>query len=36
MVIDADEWAGEGEYLAEGYQDGVVDLTQGWAAEACD
>ena len=31
MVVNADEWAGEGEYLAEGYQYAVVYLAQ-WRA----
>ena len=28
MVVDADEGAGKGEYLAEGYEYRVVDLSQ--------
>ena len=34
MVIDADEGASEGEYLAEGDEHRVVDLAQRRAAEA--
>ena len=34
MVIDADEGAGEGEYLAEGDEYRVVDLSQRRATEA--
>ena len=36
MVVDADEGASEGEYLAEGNEDGVVDFAQWRAAEARD
>jgi hypothetical protein len=28
MIVDADEGASEGEYLAEGDEDRVVDLSQ--------
>ena len=34
MVVDADEGASEGEYLAEGDKYRVVDLRQRRAAEA--
>ena len=34
FVIDADEGAREGEDLAEGDEDRVVNLAQGWAEEA--
>ena len=34
MVVDADEGASEGEYLAEGDEYRVVDLSQGRATEA--
>ena len=34
MVVDADEGASEGEYLAEGDEDRVVDLSQRRATEA--
>ena len=34
MVVDADETAGEGEYLAEGDEYRVVDLSQGRATES--
>ena len=33
MVIDADEGASEGEYLAEGDEHRVMDLSQGRATE---
>ena len=33
MVINTDETASEGEYLAEGDEDRVVDLRQGRATE---
>ena len=36
MVVDADEGASEGEYLAEGNEDGMVDFAQRRAAEARD
>ena len=36
MVVYADEGACEGEYLAEGNEDGMVDLAQWRAAEARD
>ena len=34
MVVNADEGAGEGEYLAEGDEHRVVDLSQRRATEA--
>ena len=34
MVVDADKGACEGEYLAEGDEYRVVDLSQGRATEA--
>ena len=33
MVVDTDEGAAEGEYLAKSDEDGVVYLSQWWAAE---
>ena len=36
VVVDADEGASEGEYLAEGNEDGMVDFAQRRAAEARD
>ena len=35
MVVDADEGASEGEYLAEGDEDRVMDLCQWRAEKAC-
>ena len=35
MVVDADQATAEGEYLAEGDEDRVMDLCQRWAEEAC-
>ena len=34
LVVDADEGAAEGEYFAEGDEDGVMDLSQWRAKEA--
>ena len=34
MVVDAYEWAGEGEYLTKGNEYAVVDFAQGRANEA--
>ena len=34
MIVYADEGAAEGEYLAEGNEDGMVDFAQWRAAEA--
>ena len=34
MIVYADEAPAEGEYLAEGNEDGMVDLAQWRAAEA--
>ena len=34
LIVDADEGAREGEDLAEGDEDRVVYLAQGWAEEA--
>ena len=34
MVVDADEGASEGEYLAKGDEDRVVDLSQRRTTEA--
>ena len=36
MIVYADEGAAEGEYLAEGDEDGVVNLPQWRAAEPRD
>ena len=36
MIVNADEGAAEGEYLAEGDEHAVMDLAQRWAAEARD
>ena len=36
MVVYSDEWTAEGEHLAESDEDGVMDFTQRWAAEARD
>ncbi len=34
MVVDADQATAEGEYLAEGDEDRVMDLCQWWAEKA--
>ena len=34
MIVNADETASKGEYLAEGDEDRVVDLSQGRATES--
>ena len=34
MVVDADEGAGEGEYLAEGDEDGMVYLASRYSQES--
>ena len=33
MIVDSDERAAEGEYLAEGDEYAVVNLCDGWAEE---
>ena len=34
LVVDAYQTPAEGEYFAKGDEDGVMDLSQWWAAEA--
>ena len=34
LVVDADQWAAEGEYFAKGDENRVMDLAQWWAAKA--
>ena len=36
MVVYSDEGAGEGENLTKSDEDGVMDFSQRWAAEARD